>query len=184
MRFLGSSFVGLHVKNSPKSSTSKGFNFFSRLWHDRIPMKMSATCRKTAVYLCYQSDQIKSLVKQAYRYKEFSYGKQSLEVSCFYSGPFFLPLLFRRRPPKFITSMDIYKTEIRHKWRTQLPICNTRSMLFCGPFLEEPAGELRPAGLQPVFRRLGGVIHQFRFHHLHFNRDHRLILHPLMHLSR
>jgi hypothetical protein len=48
--------------------------------------------------------------KGIHRDKEFSYGKQSLEVGCFYSGPFFFPALFISSP-----SPDIYKTEIREQ---------------------------------------------------------------------
>ena len=88
---------GDHVIFLFKLSAIKGFPNILCLWHDRITIKLYFRPWKTTLYLCYQLRQ-QSLV----RYKDFSYGKQSLEVRCFYSGPFFflgLSSLLNAAPP-------------------------------------------------------------------------------------
>ena len=84
-------FVGLHAINPPKCSAGKGFRFFFFLCDDRINIKLIPPLKKSVVYLCHQKAISSGPAKRALRNKEFSYGKQSLEVDCFYSGPFFFP---------------------------------------------------------------------------------------------
>jgi hypothetical protein len=52
-----------------------------------------------AIYICgiKEENAERQALRTKKRIQEFSYGKQSLEVGCFYSGPFFLPKKLKSR---------------------------------------------------------------------------------------
>ena len=81
--------LGFMLKILPNSLPQRISHFISTLWHDRINAKLFPSCPKSILYLYHQKRDNLKPSKKGTPDKEFSYGKQSLEVDCFYSGPFF-----------------------------------------------------------------------------------------------
>jgi hypothetical protein len=73
---------------APGPAPPRVSRFFPVFGQDRINIKLIMKPGKPGLYL-YRKEREKEKEEKKKIFIDFSYGKQSLEVGCFYSGPFF-----------------------------------------------------------------------------------------------